>query len=145
MFKDGRKTQIASVQPNWTLNSSAVWIRTDLLLDIVGHAGHFVEQTNRLVHPLINHTQVGQNLQAARERSVCFDTTEHASARLPQCDTCVCFKYLRTDLRGLLGVDGPHVLVVFHRVLSVLLLCTHVLLQQVQHLAGLQGPGGPVS
>lgn len=64
--------------------------------------------------------------------------------QLPQYDVGVCLTHLRTDLRGLLGVDGPHVLVVFHCVLSVLLLCTHVLLQQAQHLAGLQEPVGTV-
>lgn len=125
--------QISSVQPNRTLDSSAVWIRTDLLLDITGHAGHFVEQTNRLVHPLINHTQVGQNLQAGRGQSVCF------KERDTSCGAGACFGHLGTDLRGLLGVDGPHVLVVFHRVLTVLLLRAHVLLEQVQHLAGLLG------
>lgn len=39
-------------------------IHTDLVLDVIGHAGHFVEQTHRLIHPLINHTQVSQNLEA---------------------------------------------------------------------------------
>lgn len=125
------KGGLKAPKSNWTLDSGAVWTLTDLLLDIVGHVGHFVQQTNGLVHPLIDHTQVGQNLQVGRGRSVCFNTTP------PQDNLCMC-QYLRTDLCGLLGVDGPHVLVVFHRVLPVLLLCAHVLLQQVQHLAGLQ-------
>lgn len=29
---------------------------TDLVLDLVGHTGHLVEQTQRLIHPLIDHT-----------------------------------------------------------------------------------------
>lgn len=79
IIKGGLQTQVESVQPNWTLDSVAVWIRTDLLLDVVGHVGHFVEQTNRLVHPLVNHTQVGQNLRAARGRSVSFNATQRES------------------------------------------------------------------
>lgn len=45
--------------------------------------------------------------------------------------------YLRPYLCGLLGVDGSHVLVVFERVLSVLLLRTDILLQQAEHLTSL--------
>lgn len=36
--------------------------------------------------------------------------------------------YLRSYLSSLLGVDGSHMLIMFERVLSVLLLCTDVLL-----------------
>ena len=36
---------------------------TNLVLDIVGHSGHLVKQAQGLVHPLLNHTQVGQYLQ----------------------------------------------------------------------------------
>ncbi len=46
-------------------------------------------------------------------------------------------KYLRSDLCGLFGIDCADVLVVFQRVLPVLLLCTHVFLQQAQHLTSL--------
>lgn len=35
---------------------------TDLVLDIVSHAGHFVEESERLVHALLNNAQVGQHL-----------------------------------------------------------------------------------
>ena len=46
-------------------------------------------------------------------------------------------EYLRSDLCGLFGIDCADVLIMFQRVLSVLLLCTHILLQQTQHLTGL--------
>lgn len=46
-----------------TLVRSKELIHTDLVLDLIGHAGYFVEQTQRLIHPLINHTKVGQNLK----------------------------------------------------------------------------------
>lgn len=50
--------------------------------------------------------------------------TDFKAAMFPVCEAV----YLRSYLGGLLGVDGSHVLIVFERVLSVLLLCTHVLL-----------------
>lgn len=35
---------------------------TNLVLDVVGHTGHLVEKSQRLVHALLNDTQVGQYL-----------------------------------------------------------------------------------
>lgn len=35
---------------------------TDLVLDIISHTGHFVEESERLVHALLNNAQVGQHL-----------------------------------------------------------------------------------
>lgn len=48
--------------------------------------------------------------------------------------------HLRPNLCSLLWVHSAHMLVVFHCVLSVLLLCSDILLQQAQHLSGLVGP-----
>lgn len=36
---------------------------TNLVLDLISHTWHFVQQTQRLIHPLIDYTQVGQNLE----------------------------------------------------------------------------------
>lgn len=46
--------------------------------------------------------------------------------------------YLRANLSRLLGVDHAHVLEVFERVLSVLLLGPHVFLQQTEHVPWLR-------
>lgn len=45
--------------------------------------------------------------------------------------------YLRSDLRGLLGIHHADVLKVFEGVLPVLLLGTHILLQQAEDVARL--------
>lgn len=42
---------------------------TNLILDILQHAWDFVEKRQRLVHPLFNHTQVGQHLRTKSQRS----------------------------------------------------------------------------
>lgn len=60
-----------------TLLGGAGLTHTDLVLDVIGHAGHFVEQTHRLIHPLVNHTQVGQNLKA-RGKSRYFSTDKYS-------------------------------------------------------------------
>lgn len=36
---------------------------TNFILDLVGHIGDFVEQRQALVHPLLDHTQVGHHLK----------------------------------------------------------------------------------
>lgn len=46
--------------------------------------------------------------------------------------------YLRSDLRSLLGIHHADVFEVFEGVLPVLLLGTHVLLQQAEDMARLQ-------
>ena len=47
-------------------------------------------------------------------------------------------RYLGSDLGGFLGVHHAHVLKVLQSVLPVLLLSTHILLQQGEHLTGLE-------
>lgn len=37
-------------------------ILTDLVLDLICHTWYFKEQTQRLIHPLVDHTEVSQNL-----------------------------------------------------------------------------------
>lgn len=51
---------------------------------------------------------------------------------------CVCDAYLRSDLCSLLGIHHADVFEVFEGVLPVLLLGTHVLLQQAEDMARLQ-------
>lgn len=36
---------------------------TNFILDLIGHIGNFVEQRQALVHPLLDHTQVGHHLK----------------------------------------------------------------------------------
>lgn len=36
-----------------------------MVLDVVGHAGHLVEKSQRLVHALLDDAQVGQHLSHA--------------------------------------------------------------------------------
>lgn len=50
---------------------------------------------------------------------------------------CGSATYLRSDLRRLLGIHHAHVLKVLEGVLPVLLLGTHVLLQQAEDVTGL--------
>lgn len=40
---------------------------TDLVLDFISHTGYFIEQTQWLIHPLINHTKMRQNLMVRRK------------------------------------------------------------------------------
>lgn len=63
------------------------------------------------------------------------DETESGASR------AVC-AHLRSDLRRLLGIHHADVLEVFEGVLPVLLLGTHVLLQQAEDVTGLRGRGG---
>jgi len=60
MFSD----QVA--QHHNTLTHKAVKL-TDLVSDLIRHTGNFVEQIDGLIHPLIDHTQVGQNLKRLKE------------------------------------------------------------------------------
>ena len=39
---------------------------TNLVLDLISHSGHFVEETQWLIHPLIYHTEMSQNLEVER-------------------------------------------------------------------------------
>lgn len=50
----------------------------------------------------------------------------------------VCRWYLRSDLRSFLGIHHADMFEVFKGVLPVLLLGTHVLLQQAEDVTGLQ-------
>lgn len=105
---------------------------TDLVLDIVGHAGHLVEKSQRLVHTLLDDTQVGQHLsQTLCFCAVCIWQKQNRIA-------CRCVNYLRSNLGCLLGVHHADVLKVFEGVLPVLLLGAHVLLQQAEDVTGLQ-------
>lgn len=60
--------------------------RTDLVLDVVGHPGHLVEESQRLVHALLDDTEVGQHLHAHRDAitadSSCCRTLEYRNDRL---------------------------------------------------------------
>lgn len=107
---------------------------TDLVLDIVGHAGHFVEQAQRLVHALLDDSQMGQHLRGVGR---------HLQITSCQVDSVLirvgAEGHLRSDLRCLLGVHHADVLEVFEGVLPVLLLGAHVLLQQAEDVSRLRG------
>lgn len=136
---------------------SSVEELTDLVLDIVSHTGHFVEESERLVHALLNNAQVGQHLlhisngmvfffmfsrgkkhsieRTGSTKSTCFTLkTIKKSNHFTACVWC----YLRSNLGGLLGIHHADVLEVFEGVLPVLLLSPHVLLQQAENMTGLQ-------
>lgn len=42
---------------------------TNLLLDILQHAWNFIQKRQGLVHPLLDHMQVGQHLRTKSQRS----------------------------------------------------------------------------
>lgn len=110
---------------------------TDLVLDVVGHAGHVVQQPQRLVHALLDDAQVGQHLSVGRHKSASPRAGERARSGGRRGAT-----YLGSDLRRLLGVHHAHVLKVLEGVLPVLLLGAHVLLQQAEDVTGLKRDGG---
>ncbi len=53
---------------------------TNLVLDVVGNTGHLVEKSQRLVHTLLNDTQVGQYLLHTHTYK-----TESASSKKKEC------------------------------------------------------------
>lgn len=81
--------------------------------------------------------------------STCWEQT-HKQHHISLCGTertalllvGACGAHLGSDLRSLLGIHHADVLEVFERVLPVLLLGTHVLLQQAEDVTGLRKQRG---
>lgn len=117
---------------------------TDVLVELLGQGGVFVEQRQALVHPLLDHMEMRVHLRNPNISSVKVSRSwVHGAYKVRASELRASeLSHLEFHLLGLLGVNGHNMLVMRECVSAVLLLDCHVSLQGLQHVLRLQDKVG---